>query len=65
MQDYQQRVVNEKGELDEKLGKLELFIEHSETYQELDPAEQSRLKRQRNIMINYSSVLAERIGAFI
>ena len=63
MHPHQQRVVNEKSELSEKLDKLETF-EGGAIYTSLPPAEQSRLTRQLLIMKLYEQVLSERIAAF-
>jgi hypothetical protein len=63
MQPHQQRVVDEKAELSEKLDKLEAF-EGGAIYSGLPPAEQSRLTRQLFIMKLYEQVLAERISEF-
>lgn len=64
MQEHQQRVVDEKTELDEKLVKLSDFLATNPLFNDLDPAEQDRLKRQNDIMLEYSQVLEERIIAF-
>lgn len=63
MTDFQQRVVAEKAELDDKLRKL-LVFHGTETFAGLPPAEQDRLVRQSNAMEDYSKVLGERIAAF-
>lgn len=63
MQPHQERVVQEKAELSEKVDKLETFIGGS-IYASLPPAEQSRLTRQHLIMQLYEQVLSERIAAF-
>lgn len=63
MQTYQERVVIEKKDLDEKRAKLSTFID-SQTFQELAEREQSLLKRQLEVMVAYSNVLAERIDRF-
>ncbi len=64
MESFQERVVFEKEELDERLAKLRAFLD-GEVIQSLPHDEQLRLRRQSNIMWNYSLVLAERIDAFI
>jgi hypothetical protein len=64
MKDYQQRVVDEKKELDEKINKLEQFIT-SEKINSVDPNEAFRLKTQLVTMINYSEILGERIKFFV
>jgi hypothetical protein len=61
---HQQRVVDEKKELDIKGHALSLFISQSPIFTTLDPAEQERLKLQNDIMWQYSEVLDERIAAF-
>ena len=63
MKPYQERVVAEKAHLDERLGYLNRFI-MSETFVGVDQDEKDRLVRQRSAMLQYSSVLAERIEAF-
>lgn len=63
MQPYQQRVADEKDELDEKLHALENFID-SPKFLELDRGERQRLTRQATLMAQYSDVLGERIDAF-
>jgi hypothetical protein len=63
MQDFQQRVVDEKAELSDKVDKLESFVGGS-IYASLPPDEQSRLTRQHLIMQLYEQVLSERIAAF-
>lgn len=60
---HQQRVVQEKQELDEKIVKLEAFF-GTDTYATLEEAEQYRLRRQIGHMTLYSCVLGDRIAAF-
>lgn len=60
---YQQRVIDEKVELDAKLGKLRDFF-GTVTFIALDVAEKKRLERQSDAMADYSDVLGERIAAF-
>ena len=64
MQPHQQRVVDEKNELDEKAKKLSEFIGNSDIFPLLDAAEQERLKAQSDIMRRYSEILGQRIAAF-
>lgn len=64
MQPHQQRVVDEKAQLDERLTKLYAFIANSPTFRELPPAEQHRLSQQSAYMQGYLNVLNERIAAF-
>ena len=64
LQPHQQRVVDEKTELDTKANALSQFIGHSPIFAKLDPAEQERLKLQNDVMWQYSEILAARISAF-
>lgn len=64
MMPYQQRVVEEKAELDKKANALSQFIGFSLLFEELDPEEQERLKVQNDIMWQYSEILGARIAAF-
>lgn len=61
---HQQRVVDEKAELDDKAKKLSAFIGESPIFPTLDPAEQERMKEQNDIMWQYSEILGKRIAAF-
>lgn len=63
MQPFQQRVVDEKRELDDKSEKLLAFI-NGEVFPTLPPGEQERMNRQWQFMNGYSGVLGERIEAF-
>lgn len=60
---YQQRVVEEKQQLDERHEKLCLFIQSKPFYQ-LPLAEQKRLETQWHLMSALSAVLGDRIDAF-
>ena len=67
MTEWQQRVVGEKRELDDRLEKLLNFIEASnqpDIFGTLSEAEQSRLRIQYSVMRVYSDVLGERIANF-
>ena len=61
---YQERVVAEKKELDEKLEKRGAFIKESIIFGTSPKDEQHRLICQRAFMAAYSNVLGERIAAF-
>jgi hypothetical protein len=63
LQPHQQRVVDERAELDGKLAKLNTFIDGA-TFSALDADEQDRLKQQAATMTMYSDILTERIAAF-
>lgn len=63
MQAHQQRVVDEKSELDDRLNKLTAFFDKP-IFAAVPEDEQGRLLRQREIMGQYSQILGERIAAF-
>lgn len=63
LQPHQQRVVDEKNELSERLGKLLAFFQ-TPTFDGLSEAERSRLRNQARFMDGYAAVLEERIAAF-
>lgn len=60
---HQQRVVDEKQELDEKREKLGAF-KNSGLFASLPWQEQERLNTQAHVMTMYSAVLGARIAAF-
>jgi len=66
LQPHQQRVVDEKNELDSKLEKLLAFIDagKGKIFSSLVTEEQERLTAQARIMREYSDILADRINAF-
>ena len=65
LQPHQQRIVDEKTELDEKLSKLTTFVNSEKFYAIVsDEDERSRLVRQQQLMFDYSEILGERIAAF-
>ena len=59
----QQRVIDEKEQLEERWVKLHRFIA-TDAFGQLDVAEQGRLVRQGQFMTGYLDVLRERIAAF-
>ena len=61
---HQQRVIDEKTELDIKATALSNFIGTSPIFETLDSAEQERLKKQNDVMWQYSEILGARISAF-
>jgi hypothetical protein len=61
---HQQRVVDEKAELDKKAHALSQFIGTSTIFETIDAEEQERLKEQNDIMWQYSELLGKRIAAF-
>ena len=62
MKDWQQRVVDEKAELDEKLGKLDSYVEKG--CPGASEAEAGLLAQQRSDMKAYSSTLEARIAGW-
>lgn len=63
MEDYKQRVVEEKKELDEKISKLVAFTQ-TDTFSELCIDDCHILTEQRNAMLYYSDILGRRIRNF-
>lgn len=63
LQPHQQRVVDEKLSLDDKIIKLQAFTD-SDRFTSVDPAEQDRLFEQLHVMRHYSRILGDRIQAF-
>lgn len=61
---HQQRVLDEKQELDIRITRLDEFILRNALFRELDPEEQSRMRRQLDVMRELSVILGERISAF-
>jgi len=64
MSTYQDRVKQEKEELDEKLRSLHNYLD-SEGFNKLENRQQYLLSAQYDIMLKYSSVLKERIALFV
>lgn len=63
LQPHQQRVVDEKAELDERTRKLDAFM-GTQLFFDLPVDERRRLVRQFRLMNSLSMVLGERIAAF-
>jgi hypothetical protein len=63
MEDFQNRVVVEKYELDVKIDLLAKFLNGERSKTLLQP-ERSRMDRQIMAMRGYSAILGERIEAF-
>ena len=63
MQDYQQRVIDEKNDLDGRVLRLSVFI-NGKVFAGLSADEQHLLVKQQLLMIDLSSVLSERIDNF-
>ncbi len=64
LEPWQQRVVDEKSELDKKAKDLSSFIGNSQIFETLDAEEQERLREQNELMWQYSEILGARIVAF-
>jgi hypothetical protein len=62
--EYQQRVIQEKAELDDRFEKLCLFIYGPGEFSRLPLAEKNRLQHQRKLMGDLSALLGERIANF-
>lgn len=63
MQPHQQRVVDEKADLDGKIDRLTAFLDAGRP--EFVPMEEwQRMHEQRALMRGYSRILGERIAAF-
>lgn len=63
MEEWQQRVIEELDELQLKIDKLDGFFD-TEEFEDLEAAEQVRLRMQSKIMQVYAEILEERIDAF-
>jgi hypothetical protein len=60
---HQQRVVQERIELMDKITKLHLFFKTS-SFKDLDEENQNLLNEQSQIMMNYADILLKRINKF-
>lgn len=60
---YQERVIAEKAELDQRLTRLRAFLT-SDTFNTVSEPEQDLLYRQVGVMAQYSRILSERISQF-
>lgn len=61
MSDFKSRLIEEKAQLDERLEKLEVFL-NSDGFQNIAAVQQTLLNIQVNAMSTYSQVLLERIA---
>lgn len=64
LQQHQQRVIEERNDLQSKLMALHGFICKGSVFETLDVSEQDRLREQANIMGQYDDILKARIDAF-
>lgn len=60
MSDFKTRLEEEKLQLNEKIEKLEAFIQ-SEDFQKIDPVQMTLLNCQVQAMKTYSQILLERL----
>jgi hypothetical protein len=63
MEDWQMRVIEEKKELDERRGRLHVFMQ-TEQYEKTSIINRYHLYFQSRAMEDYSLILDERIAAF-
>lgn len=63
LQPHQQRVIEERDALEEKITKLREFF-GSKIYRELDRDDRALLSLQYNVMLEYADILERRIGRF-
>jgi len=61
--EFQQRVVDEKAQLDEKIKKLAYFLNGS-VIETLESEDQTLLHEQFHVMEKYSDILRRRIARF-
>ena len=64
MEDWQQRVIEEKEALDKKLTKLQEFLGKSAKCERLPSDDKVLLVQQEMAMRQYSDILGERVAAF-
>lgn len=64
MEAWQDRVIAEKRELDEKIVKLAEFISGNASFDVLPTEERGLLRAQRDTMLDYSDILKQRIDRF-
>lgn len=61
MSDFKTRLVNEQKELEERITKLETFLESQDSY-EIDPVQRMLLVIQLNAMRTYNECLEARLS---
>jgi 7-keto-8-aminopelargonate synthetase-like enzyme len=62
---FQQRVVEERNALEEKIRLLKAFIQTSAVFPDLPVEERGRLRIQLKLMQEYSDILFQRIDHFV
>ena len=63
LQPHEQRVVDERTELIDKITKLHAFF-RTEIFKNIQEEDQNLLEEQGQLMMNYSDVLLKRIARF-
>lgn len=61
---FQQRVVAERDELQDRAQKLDVFVNHTPSFASVEPQEQERLKQQLSLQQQLLIVLNDRIAHF-
>lgn len=61
MSTFKERLIEEKAQLDDKVGKLAAFT-RSENFDKIEAVQQSLLKTQLLAMKTYSQILVERLA---
>lgn len=61
---FQQRVVAERDELQDRAQKLDVFVNHTPSFVSVEPQEQERLKQQLSLQQQLLIVLNDRIAHF-
>jgi len=64
MEAYQERVVQERADLAEKIVKLVTFIDTNPTFKTLADEDRLLMERQRRTMLEYRDILDDRIARF-
>lgn len=64
MQDWQRRVIDEKKELDARIGRLEAMLDAPKSRDAVSLRQFDLMRRQLGYMQAYSSTLAQRISEF-
>ena len=64
MQPHEQRVMDEKAELDARLERLRAFMA-GQTFRSIDNLQRDLMARQAAYMSAYSQTLGERIATFV
>lgn len=65
LEDWQQRVIDERDELESKMQKVHMFMTTSKEYQKIAYEQQELIRRQYSCMNDYYKILGARITTFI